>query len=141
MLASVHLALLPTASGAEPSEEDRHGWELLMKLRESALAQLDVLKKTVELNKALEAEVIFHVDSPSRRALESFGIDLEDMAGVGHHSFAEAMAGEAASVEIVDRRQTYGACARCWKRRPDVGSDAEYPDLCARDAAAVRAAG
>jgi isoleucyl-tRNA synthetase len=111
-----------------------------MKLRESALSQLDALKKSVELNKSLEAEVIFHVDEPSRRALEPFGIDLEDMAGAGHHSFADANAGEPVSVEVVDRRQTFGACARCWKRRPDVGSDPEYPDLCARDAAAVRAA-
>jgi isoleucyl-tRNA synthetase len=140
-MASVHLALLPKVSGHEPSAADQSGWDLLMKLRESALAQLDVLKKTVELNKALEAEVIFHVDGPSRRALESFGIDLEDMAGVGHHSFADAKIGEAATVEVVDQRQKYGACARCWKRRPDVGSDPEFPDLCQRDAAAVRAAG
>jgi isoleucyl-tRNA synthetase len=140
LLASVHLALLPKVSGVEPSQADRSVWELLMKLRESALAQLDVLKKSVALNKALEAEIIFHVDEPSRRALESFGVDLEDMAGVGHHSFAEAKSGAAASVEVVDRRQTYGACARCWKRRPDVGSDPDFPDLCQRDAAAVRAA-
>jgi isoleucyl-tRNA synthetase len=139
--ASVHMALLPKVSGTQPSAADREAWELLMKLRESALGQLDVLKKTVELNKALEAEVIFHADESSRRVLESFGIDLEDMAGVGHHSFGNAKPGEAASVEVVDRRQTYGACARCWKRRPDVGSDPEFPDLCLRDAAAVRAAG
>jgi isoleucyl-tRNA synthetase len=141
MLGSVHLALLPKVSGTQPSPADRTAWDLLMKLRESALAQLDVLKKTVELNKALEAEVVFHVDAASRSALESFGIDLEDMAGAGHHSFADAAPGESASVEVIDRRQTYGACARCWKRRPDVGSDPEYPDLCQRDAAAVRAAG
>jgi isoleucyl-tRNA synthetase len=141
MCESIHLALLPKASGIEPSQGDRHAWDLLMKLRDSALAQLDALKKSVELNKASEAEVIFHVDAPSRLSLESFGIDLEDMAGVGHHSFADGKPGDGVSVEVVDRRQKYGACARCWKRRPDVGSDAEYPDLCARDAAAMRAAG
>ena len=32
-------------------------------------------------------------------------------------------------------RAATSRCARCWKRRPDVGSDAEYPDLSARDAA------
>ena len=111
-----------------------------MTLRESALAQLDALKKGVELNKALEAEVIYHADSKSRQLLESFGVDLEDMAGVGHHSFVEAKPGEAASVEVVDRRQKHGACARCWKRRPDVGGDVEFADLCARCAAAVRGA-
>jgi isoleucyl-tRNA synthetase len=39
----------------------------------------------------------------------------------------------------VDRRDKYKACARSWKRRPGVGTDAEYPDLTVRDAAAVRA--
>jgi len=43
-------------------------------------------------------------------------------------------------VEVVDRREKYQACARSWKRRPDVGADAEYPDLSERDAAAMRAA-
>jgi isoleucyl-tRNA synthetase len=42
-------------------------------------------------------------------------------------------------VKVIDRRNDYPSCARSWKRRPDVGSDAEYPDLSARDAAAVRA--
>jgi isoleucyl-tRNA synthetase len=42
-------------------------------------------------------------------------------------------------VEVVDRREKYPACARSWKRRPDVGSDKDYPDLSARDAAAVKA--
>jgi len=41
---------------------------------------------------------------------------------------------------VVDRRNTYKACARSWKRRPDVGQDSEFPDLSLRDAAAVRAA-
>ena len=44
-------------------------------------------------------------------------------------------------VRIVDARQKYARCARCWKRRPDVGSDGDYPDLSARDAAAVKALG
>jgi isoleucyl-tRNA synthetase len=38
----------------------------------------------------------------------------------------------------VDVREKYKACARSWKRRPDVGEDPQYPDLSRRDAAAVR---
>jgi len=29
-------------------------------------------------------------------------------------------------------------CARSWKIRPDVGTDPDYPDVTARDAAALR---
>jgi isoleucyl-tRNA synthetase len=63
------------------------------------------------------------------------------MVGAGHHSFAETPPqGPGARVQVVDRRQTYKACARSWKRRPDVGDDPQYPDLSLRDAQAVKAA-
>ena len=64
------------------------------------------------------------------------------MAAAGCHSFAEkGPEGPAVVVELVDRREVYKACARSWKRRPDVGSDPEYPDLSVRDAQAMRSIG
>ncbi|PZN16596.1 MAG: hypothetical protein DIU63_03490, partial [Proteobacteria bacterium] len=39
---------------------------------------------------------------------------------------------------VVPRRAEGRKCARSWRIVPDVGSDPEYPDLSARDAAAVR---
>jgi isoleucyl-tRNA synthetase len=114
-----------------------------MGLRDAALLQLDRLKKEVGLNKALDAEVVFEVnDDDLRRRLQRYGPDLEDLVGAGHHAFAEKPAGgggEAVSVKVIDRRNDYPACARSWKRRPDVGADAEFPDLSLRDANAVRA--
>jgi isoleucyl-tRNA synthetase len=133
---SVHLALLPEASGAAVSDDQRAQWRLLMELRDSALMQLDRLKKEAGLNKSVDAEIVYRVDEPLRAKLAAYGPDLEDIAGAGYHSF-EPAAGAAPSVRVVDRRQDYKACARSWKRRPDVGSDSRYPDLSARDAAAV----
>src|SRR5207237_1526223 len=111
-----------------------------MDLRNSALAQLDALKKEVGLNKALDAEIVYSVDSDDlRRRLQEYGADLEDMVGAGHHAFAEkAVGGPAVAVKVLDTREKYQACARSWKRRPDVGKDIEYPDLSLRDAAAVK---
>ncbi len=43
-----------------------------------------------------------------------------------------------ADVEVLDSREKYQRCGRSWKRRPDVGTDAEFTDLSARDADAVR---
>jgi isoleucyl-tRNA synthetase len=138
---SVHLALLPKPLGAAVSDDQRAEWKRLFELRDQALLQLDALKKEVGLNKALDAEVIYNVDDDeTRRRFEAYGVDLEDLVGAGFHSFAEkGTAGPAVSVKVVDRRETYKACARSWKRRPDVGQDAEYPDLSLRDAAVVRA--
>ena len=121
----------------------REEWRLLFELRDAALLQLDALKKdeAVKLNKALDAEVVYAVDDDDlRRRLQAYGPDLEDLVGAGHYAFAEKETrGPAASVKVVDRRETYRACARSWKRRPDVGQDREYPDLSLRDASAVRA--
>ena len=112
-----------------------------MDLRNTALGQLDALKKQVGLNKAIDAEIVYQIDDDSmRQKLQSYGPDLEDLVGAGHHTFAEkSIEGPSVTVKILDRRETYKACARSWKRRPDVGEDPEYPDLTLRDAAAVKA--
>jgi isoleucyl-tRNA synthetase len=139
-LPSVHLALLPSPSGEEVSDEQREEWRLLMDLRNQALMQLDALKKQAGLNKAIDAEVIYRVDDDEmRRKLQAYGPDLEDLVGAGCWSFAEkGPEGPAVTVHVVDRRESYQPCARSWKRRPDVGRDPQYPDLTLRDAQAVR---
>ncbi len=141
-LSSVHLAKLPTPLAGEPSAEQKGEWAQLFELRDAALMQLDAIKKEKGLNKASEAEVVYHVgDATVRAKLESYGVDLEDLVGAGFHSFAEAAGDQPVRVEVIDRRETYAACARSWKRRPDVGQDPDHPDLTLRDAAAVKAAG
>jgi len=139
--ASVHLTLLPEPSGMVASDEQRREWELLMQLRDSATQQLDALKKNAGLNKASDAEVIYKVETDElRQKLQAYGVDLADLVGAGYHTIIDDPdpKGPAVTVEVVDRREKYPACARSWKRRPDVGSDAEFPDLSARDAGAIR---
>jgi isoleucyl-tRNA synthetase len=41
-------------------------------------------------------------------------------------------------VKVCDARDKYERCARSWKRRPDVGSDPDYPDLSVRDAVVMK---
>jgi isoleucyl-tRNA synthetase len=137
-LQSVHLALLPEPSGQMVTDAVRQEWSLLMELRDSALLQLDALKKEVGLNKALESEVVYHLGEDGLRLrLQSYAADLEDLVGAGHHAFSDDQSPHA-TVKVFDTRNKHGACARCWKRRPDVGQDAEYADLCLRCTKAVR---
>ena len=73
-LPSVHLALLPKPSGVEISDEQREEWKLLMDLRNSALGQLDALKKQVGLNKANDSEIVYQIDDDSmRQKLQAYG--------------------------------------------------------------------
>jgi isoleucyl-tRNA synthetase len=140
-LPSVHLALLPKPSGAEVTDEQREEWKLLMELRDQAMLQIDpLLRKFPKQIKPLDMEIVYRVNDDSlRRRLQAYGPDLEDIVGAGCHTFAEGTAGgSAVTVEVMDRRGDYSACARSWKRRPDVGKDPEHPDLSLRDAAAVK---
>ena len=141
-LGSVHMALLPKPSGKSVSDAQRQEWNTIMELRSSAMMQIDaLLRKFPKQIKPLDLEVIYTVDDDAmRRKLQAYGPDLEDLVGAGSWSFAEkGSEGPAVTVEVVDRRESYKACARSWKRRGDVGQDAEYPDLTLRDAKAVRA--
>ena len=139
-LPSVHLALLPEAVRPDAERGAAARVEALMDLRDQALGQIDKLTRQIGKYKALDAEVIYHVaDAVLRQKLSAYGPDLEDIVGAGCWSFGDKADGAGVSVEVVDRRDTYKACARSWKRRPDVGRNPEYPDLSARDAAAVAA--
>jgi len=132
-LPSVHLADLPTP-GPEPSDAQKDEWQKLMNARELALSQLDALKKQKGMNKALDAQIQYPAEWKNDYA--PYDRDLEDVVGAGCHSFLDAGAGQ--EIQVADIREIYQACARSWKRRPDVGSDPQYPDLSARDAAVVR---
>ena len=123
-LMSVHLAKLPEASALDVSEMQREQWNLLMALRDSGTLQLDAMKKSAGLNKAGEAEAIFEIkdDESLRKVLKSYGSDLEDLVSAGFHSFAPASTDAAVAVKIVDRRNDYKACARCWKPPPGRGT-------------------
>jgi isoleucyl-tRNA synthetase len=141
---SVHLQILDDADGAAPVSEavvtwdDHIGPQIIL-----ANQQLDNLKRTVGLGNPLDAEAVIRVplDHHLFPAKDQYGQEIEDVLGVGFHRVISAPKGSDFKIEIRDTRDdpTYRSCARSWKRRPDVGSDKDFPDLSARDAAVVRA--
>ncbi|MEM6562375.1 MAG: isoleucine--tRNA ligase, partial [Planctomycetota bacterium] len=128
---SVHLAVLPKASGAA----EHPAWPTLFDLRDDALRQLEKLKADAGLNKATDAEVRYTLTADTRRLLEPFGVDLADLVAAGSHSIID---GDNDAVGVVDRREDYGLCARSRKRTADVGSNPDHLDLSARDAAVMK---
>ena len=161
---SVHLALLPEydeevlrfADDLRPVNPDLAAfsadelqagpawvWQRLMDLRGEALGKLEALRNAGVKN-PLDAEAVFRVRTDNDRAaafIETYLQELEDLLGVGYARIERAddlPEGEAVAVEVLDARDRYSRCARSWKRRPDVGSDPEHPDLSARDAAVMR---
>jgi isoleucyl-tRNA synthetase len=134
-------------------------WGRLMDLRQEALLKLEALRNAGVKN-PLDAEAVFTIaqgDRASQAFLEMYLSELEDLLGVGYASIQRVESMPAAGlpadgmqevltqkakgriqVEVRDSRDKYRRCERSWKRRPDVGSDAEYPGLSARDAAVMR---
>jgi isoleucyl-tRNA synthetase len=140
-LPSVHMALLPKPSGRAISQDQREEWKQLLALRDQALLQLDALKKETGMNKALDAEAVYYFNPSDRAKFEPYGVDLEDLVGAGSCIIEITPTGAAPAVKMIDRRETYKACARSWKRREDVGTDPDFPDLSTRDAEALRKLG
>jgi len=160
---TVHLALLPEsdesllrlAEDLQPFDPDqltiggeglRGGpewiWNRLLDLRGQGLIKLEALRNAGVKN-PLDAEAVFTVpkdNDTAYRLIEAYQKELEDLLGVGFTRIerGDLPEGVIVDVEVFDARQKYARCARSWKRRPDVGSDPDYPDLCARDAAVVR---
>ncbi len=161
---SVHLAMLPDCDPTvvQAAEELRLAnvdlagfsadtleagpawvWQKLMDLRSAALVKLEALRNAGVKN-PLDAEVVFHVAADKDAVaglLETHVGELEDLLGVGHARVERNCPlppGQAVEVEVLDSRDRYQRCERSWKRRPDVGSDKDYPTLSARDAGVMR---
>ncbi len=126
-------------------------WGRMLDLRQDGMMQLEALRNSGVKN-PLDAEAVFTVaadDAGSQAFLEVYLPELEDLLGVGHarvatvgDTGASPVAGDLPiAVTVADARAKYPRCARSWKRRPDVGSDGDHPDLSARDAAVVKALG
>jgi len=117
-------------------------WGRLLELRQVGLVELEALRNAGVKN-PLDAEAVFRVapdNEPINRLIETYLKELEDLLGVGYARIEPAddlPEGVIVDVEVFDTRDKYPRCARSWKRRPDVGANANYPDLCARDAAVM----
>ncbi len=133
---SVHLAHMPKADGAAFDDPLGKDFEVLLALRDKGLQELERLKGEANLSNALDAAAVYIVTAEQKAILDRYDGELGDLLGVGWHE-VRVEAGEG-RVEIVDLRGKYERCARSWKRRPDVGSDSQFPDLSARDAAVIK---
>ena len=156
-----HLALLPEADAALLAQADvadaatesltdlaadpekatpARIWSRLMELRSRGLEKLEAIRNAGVKN-AMDTEVAFRVPAGNdalKGLLETYCSDMEDLLGVGHAHVEMVEDASDLDVVVTDGREKHERCARSWKRRPDVGSDPDYPDLSARDAAAVK---
>ncbi|WP_312135752.1 isoleucine--tRNA ligase [Brevundimonas sp.] len=126
---SARVLLPPPAEWRNDAEAAR--WAKVQQVMEVVNEALEGARREKVIGGALDAWPT--VTAPAELLAAYEGLDA---AEVFRTSGADLVAGDAISAVI--KTAGYPKCARSWRKVPDVGSDAEYPDLSARDADTVR---
>jgi len=142
--ASVHLNDFPRMSRLWRNEGVAERWEKVRAVRRVVTGALELERAGKRLGSSLEAApVVYIADEALWAAIE--GVDLAEVCIT---SGIEVVAGAAPAgaftladvpgVGVVPKLAEGTKCARSWRITDDVGSDRDYPELSARDAAVMR---
>jgi isoleucyl-tRNA synthetase len=144
--ASVHLEQFRTIPAEWRDEALAEKWKDIRQVRRVVTGALELERANKGIGSSLEAVPVVTIeDEGLRRAVE--GVDLAEIAITSGIDFAPSpaagaftlddVAGVAVTVAKAEERG-WRKCARSWRYTDDVGSDTEFPDVSARDAAALR---
>ena len=142
---SVHLELFPEVPKSWRNEALAEKWEQIKRVRRVVTGALEIERANKRIGSSLEAAPQVFIADPELLA----ALDGIDFAEVCITSGIEIVDGAAARGRLHARRTCRASascrkpaqgkkCARSWRITDDVGSDPDFPDLSARDAAAVR---
>ncbi len=146
--ASVHLALFPDMLEFIPGSvrSIQSEWGLLLEMRESVNARLEMSRTRKEIGKALEAEVWITSLGDDRdpmlpllRRYQSALPELFNVSAVHFNSFELTPDSQQQLMEYQVSRSRHPKCERCWRYVPDVGDSPDYPTVCLRCADALAA--
>jgi isoleucyl-tRNA synthetase len=141
---SVHLATFPAVPESWRDPALAATWERVRDVRRVVTGALEIERAAKRIGSSLEAAPeVFVTDAATLEALA--GIDLAEISITSTARLVRKVAPDTAftlpdvpGVGVVVHRAEGRKCARSWRITADVGSDPDYPDLSARDAAAVR---
>jgi isoleucyl-tRNA synthetase len=142
--ASIHLASFAKIPRAWRDDNLAAKWDRVREVRGAVTAALELERAAKRIGSSLEAAPVVYVDDADLMS----GLEGVDMAEVCITSGIEVIAGplpegavvasDAKNVGVIPQRAEGQKCARSWRITKDVGIDPAYPDLSARDAAAMR---
>jgi isoleucyl-tRNA synthetase len=119
-------------------------WERLLAVREAVLEALERARQEKRIGDSLEARVELYAGDELREFLQEAVAELKMICIVSDLAVApDGSPPEDGVVRgdlVVQVTRAIGTkCARCWMYSESVGTNPEYPDICARCAAVVRA--
>ncbi|TCM55881.1 isoleucyl-tRNA synthetase [Rhizobium sp. PP-F2F-G48] len=144
---SIHLEQFPELPAEWRDEAVAEKWRLIRDIRRVVTGALEVERREKRIGSSLEAAPVVHIaDAATADALSD-----EDFAEICITSAIEIVVGKGpenafrldgeSRISVEPQLAKGRKCARSWKVTTDVGSDADYPDVTARDAAALRELG
>jgi isoleucyl-tRNA synthetase len=141
---SVHLTTFPAVPEAWRDDALAAKWERVRDVRRVVTGALEIERAAKRIGSSLEAAPeIFVTDAATLEAIQ--GIDLAEISITSAATLSRKLAPEVAftlpdvpGVGVIVHKAEGKKCARSWRITTDVGSDPDYPELSARDAAAVR---
>jgi isoleucyl-tRNA synthetase len=141
---SVHLEAFRPCDPAWRDEALAAKWAKIRRVRRVVTGALEEERRAKRIGSSLEAAPVVHVEDADLRALLA-GVDLAEIAITSDIALSAEPAPETAfrladtpGIAVTSARAEGRKCARSWKISPDVGSDAEFPDVTPRDADALR---
>jgi isoleucyl-tRNA synthetase len=124
--------------------EDESRWDAILRLREDVNKALELARAEKKIGKPLDAKVILYVSDAAKAAFSAIAGEnlamlcivswVETVFGSGEGYAGESFPGVTVRVEPSEAPK----CPRCWTRSATVGQQKDYPELCARCAAAVQ---
>jgi isoleucyl-tRNA synthetase len=141
---SVHLEAFPELPKSWRNDALAEDWELIKRVRRVVTGALEIERANKRIGSALEAAPQVYVENEQMlSALE--GVDFAEVCITSDIEVIDGAPPEGAftlpdvpGVGVVPGKAAGRRCARSWRFTDDVGSDPDFPDLSARDAAAVR---
>ena len=141
---SVHLEQFPAIPAGWKDEALAEKWRKVRLVRRVVTGALEIERAKKAIGSSLEAAPAVHVTDPELLAALA-GVDLAEIAITSEIAVTAgpAPAGafvldDVSGVAVVPGLATGTKCARSWRLTHDVGLDPDYPDVSARDAAALR---
>ncbi|WLR96340.1 isoleucine--tRNA ligase [Shinella sumterensis] len=144
---SVHLEQFPDVPAEWRNDALEAKWEKIRAVRSVVTGALEIERREKRIGASLEAAPVVHIADPELLA----ALEGQDFAEICITSAITLVAGEGPAdafrlaevpkVSVEPKLAEGLKCARSWRITTDVGSDPEYPDVSARDAAALREIG
>jgi isoleucyl-tRNA synthetase len=131
---SVHIAYFPapdelTEGVTDEQRANAAEWQQLVGIREEVLKALDTAREDKVIGSPLEAAVRLSARGELYALLTKYASDLPAWFVVSQLEIREDPA--ATELRVSVERAVGDKCERCWKYTTDVGSNPEFPTVCA----------